>query len=161
MMKHLRRDAGHTLIETLVTLGILGVMVASGLPKWDPRRQDINTARQMVLGDYRYARARAITTGVHFSVKITNSQQYQVQRHVQNADGSWSVAGVVRTVNLPSNLVIGSFPDTLEFNTRGLMITLPPSGPASQLYVNLVDQAGTAKAHQFSVWPSGQINEEF
>jgi hypothetical protein len=145
----------------LITIGILGVIVASGIPNWDPRRQDVNTAMAMVLGEFRYTRARAITSGTHFSIKMNSANQYQVQRHVQDPnDGTWPVDSVTRTVDLPSNLVFWMFPDTIEFNTRGLMVTELTPGNPTELFVNIYDQVG-GHAHQFSVWPSGQVNEEF
>lgn len=159
-MKYLRREAGNTLIETLVTVAIVGVIIASGMPKFDPRRQDINTALATLLGDFRYTRARAITAGTHFSIKMNSSTQYQVQRHVQAADGTWANASAVQTVNLPDTLTLSMFPTTIEFNTRGLMVTETSPGVLSEIYVYLNDNVGS-RSHRFSVWPSGQVNEDF
>ena len=58
-----KNQKGLTLIELLVVVAIIGVIIGSGMPKFDPRRQDINTALASLLGDFRYTRARAITTG--------------------------------------------------------------------------------------------------
>jgi hypothetical protein len=46
-------------------------------------------------------------------------------------------------------------PDTIEFNTRGTMVTSP-----RPLYVYLTDQYAE-NVHSFSVWPSGQVHEEY
>lgn len=159
MMQYLRRDAGNSLVETLITISIIGVVIASGMPRFDPRRQDINTALATLLGDFRYARARAITGGTHFSIKMNSSTQYQVQRHTQSGS-TWPVASVAQTVTLPNSLQLFVFPSTIEFNTRGLMVTESAPGVSSEIFVYLNDVVG-GKSHRFSVWPSGQINEDF
>lgn len=155
-MKYLRREAGNTLIETLITVAIVGIILASAMPKFDMRRQDINDALANLLGDLRYARARAITTGTHFSIKVNNGTQYQVQRHLV-AGSTWPVETVTQTVNLPNTLQLYAFPATIEFNTRGLMVT---PGVTGEIYVYLNDNVG-GKSHRFAVWPSGQINEDY
>lgn len=159
MMKHFRRDAGNTLIETLVVVAIIGIILGSGMPKFDPRRQDINSALASLLGDFRYARSRAITTGTHFSVKMNTATQYQVQKHTQTGS-TWPVQTVTQTVTLPSTLQLSIFPDTIEFNTRGLMISESSPGVFNEIYVYLNDNVG-GKSHRFTVWPSGQVNEDF
>lgn len=159
MMKYFRRNAGSTLVESLITIAIIGVIIASGMPRFDPRRQDINTALATLLGDFRYTRARAITSGTHFSIKMTSATQYQVQRHSQSGS-TWPVASVPQTVKLPSTMQLFVFPDTIEFNTRGLMVTESAPGVSNEIFVYLNDTVG-GKSHRFSVWPSGQINEDF
>jgi type II secretory pathway pseudopilin PulG len=160
MMKYLRRETGSTLIDSLVTIGIIGVILASGMPKFDPRRQDVNTTLATLLGDFRYTRARSITSGTHFSIKMNSPTEYQVQRHSEGPGGTWPVDTVIETVTLPNSLELGIFPDTIEFNTRGLMVTQATPGISQELYVNLNDKIGNI-AHRFTVWPSGQINEDF
>lgn len=159
MMQYLRRDVGNSLVETLITISIIGVVIASGMPRFDPRRQDINTALATLLGDFRYARARAITSGTHFSIKMNSGTQYQVQRHTQSGT-TWPVSSVPQTVTLPNSLQLFVFPDTIEFNTRGLMVTESAPGVSNEIFVYLNDVVG-GKSHRFSVWPSGQINEDF
>ena len=159
-MKYLSRETGSTLIDSLVTIGIIGVILASGMPKFDPRRQDVNTALATLVGDLRYTRARAITSGTHFSIKMNSLTEYQVQRHNEGAGGTWPVQAVTQTVTLPDTLEIGMFPDTIEFNTRGLMVTTAADGTLQALYVTLHDKIGGA-AHRVEVWPSGQINEDY
>ena len=46
---------------------------ALGLPHLDTRRQDIQTTAAQVIADYRWARNRAITSGVHFGTQAAAS----------------------------------------------------------------------------------------
>jgi hypothetical protein len=91
---------------------------------------------------------------------MNSPTEYQVQRHSEGPGGTWPVDTVIETVTLPNTLELGIFPDTIEFNTRGLMVTQATPGISQELYVNLNDKIGNI-AHRFTVWPSGQINEDF
>ena len=100
--RHLRGQRGYSLIELLVAVGIFGLLAALGLPHLDTRRQDIQTATTQVIADYRWARNRAITSGVHFGIEWTSTNSYEVQRMKQAANGTWSKDVTVKSVTLPS-----------------------------------------------------------
>jgi hypothetical protein len=107
------------------------------------------------VGEFRTARTQAITSGVHYSVRVGTGGVLTVQRHSEAVDGTWPVALVTQTITPPSHLTWWMHPDTVEFNTRGTMITVP-----TPVYVYVTDSIG-ARTHAFSVWPSGQVHEEF
>lgn len=147
---------GYSLIEVLTAVAIFGVLAAAGLPHLDTRRQDIQTVTKQVIGDYRWARNRAITSGAHFAVEWMNDQTYQIVRMKQDNNGDWAADQIVKTVSLPSQIsTMWWWPDTHEFNTRGMMIS--STWPLFQL---LWDDQYTAY-HVVSLWPSGQIYEEY
>lgn len=151
----LTRAAGNTLIEMLIVIGIIGVICAAALPHFDTRRQDVHTAMRELVGQFRTARTHALTTGTHYALHMPTAGTLSVERMQQAADGSWQVADITQRIVLPAHLSFWMTPDTIEFNTRGTMITSP-----RPLYVYLSDQFGSA-VHSFSVWPSGQVHEEF
>jgi prepilin-type N-terminal cleavage/methylation domain-containing protein len=157
MMKRLQSSRGFSVVEMLVTIAIFGVLMGTAIPSLNPKRQDINTAMTTLMGDFRYTRAKAITTGTHFSVKMASTTRYQVQRHREDA-GAWPVDIVTQTVNLPSNITYFMFPDKFEFNTRGMLISTL-SGQPEPLYV-YVYESSSGTLRSFAVWPSGQVNEE-
>ncbi|MDX2167353.1 MAG: type II secretion system protein [Deltaproteobacteria bacterium] len=153
--QRLRARAGYTLIELLVAVAIFGVLAAAGLPHVDTRRQNIQTATKSVIGDYRWARTRAITSGVHFAIKWTNSTSYQVLRMKETAPGVWAQDVVVKTVSLPPDVsAYWTSPATQEFNTRGMMIS------TTYAIWQMLYDTRFGGYHLFSVWPSGQVYEE-
>lgn len=153
--QRLRNRAGYSLVELLVAVAIFGVLAAAGLPHVDTRRQNIQTATKQVISDYRMARTRAITSGVHFSIKWSNSTSYLVQRMKESSPGVWVLDSVVKTVTLPPDVAAyWTFPETQEFNTRGMMVSTNYA-----IWQMLYDTRFGAY-HMFSVWPSGQIYEE-
>lgn len=161
MLRHLTGSSGQTLAELMIVIGIFGVILSAALPGFDPRRQDINSATATLIGDFRHTRAKAITSGTHFAIKVLGPRQYEVQR--LNLEGAeWSVDTVINTVTLPGNVrfeLPGT--DTVEFNTRGLMVTtIEPASEPEPLYVYVFEDAGGG-TRSFSIWPSGQVHEEF
>lgn len=153
--RHLGDRRGYSLIELLVAVAIFGVLAAMGLPHLDTRRQDIQSATKQVIADYRWTRTRAITSGAHFAIEWTSTNSYEVQR-MKEVAGGWAVDTVVKEVTLPSHINTSWFwPAQQEFNTRGMMVTT--TYPLWQL---LWDSEYFGW-HMISVWPSGQIYEEY
>ncbi len=154
--QHPCREGGFSLIELLVAVSIFSVLAASALPHIDTRREDIQTVTRQVIADYRWARTRAITSGDHFAVEWLDPQRYQVQRLKQNTSGAWALDTVVKDVTLPEHIsVTWWWPAKHEFNTRGMMITT--TYPLWQL---LWDEKFSGW-HIVSLWPSGQVYEEY
>jgi len=154
--QRLRSRAGYSLIELLVAVGIFGVLAAAGLPHIDTRRQDVQSATQQLIADYRWARARAITSGTHFAIKWNSSTKYEVQRMRETGPGTWALDTVVKTVVLPADITVQwTFPLTQEFNTRGMMIS------KTSRIQQMVYDSRFGGWNIISVWPSGQIYEEY
>jgi prepilin-type N-terminal cleavage/methylation domain-containing protein len=150
-IEHVRSRAGYTVIELLVAVAIFAVLAASGLPHIDTRRHDIQSTTQQLISDYRWARSRAITSGVHFALKWTSGSAYQVQR-LEQVGTDWTLDAVVKEVTLPSTVVRSGSPDILEFNTRGMMIST-----TSTNFQDLTDTKFDTE-RRIAVWPSGQVN---
>src|SRR5262245_25760544 len=147
----MRSPAGYTVIELLVAVAIFAVLASAGLPHLQRNRQDINTATSQLVADYRWARARSITGGVHFALKWTSPTAYQVQR-LKLVGANWTLDQVITDVPQPANITRSGTPATLEFNTRGMMISTTTSNVQ-----DLTDSKFNAIRH-ISVWPSGQIH---
>jgi prepilin-type N-terminal cleavage/methylation domain-containing protein len=153
---HLRGQSGYSLIELLVAIGIFGLLAALGLPHLDTRRQDIQTVTKQVIADYRWARNRAITSGVHFAVEWTSTNSYEIQRMKEVAGGAWAKDVVVKRVTLPTYInTVWYWPSKQEFNTRGMMVT------TTYALWQLLWDSNYNGWHMLSIWPSGQIYEEY
>lgn len=143
--------AGYSLIEMLVAMAVFSILAAAALPHLNTQRQDLNSITKQTIGDYRWARTRSITSGVHHALAWT-STGYQVQRLKQNADGTWSLDRVVKTVSLPSTVSHSGSPSTIEFNTRGLVVGNGTIPMPSQTLASFGGSRGIA------IWPSGQVD---
>jgi prepilin-type N-terminal cleavage/methylation domain-containing protein len=149
--QRLRSRAGYSLIELLTAVAIFGVLAAAGLPHIDTTRQDIQSATKQVIADYRWARTRAITSGVHFNVTWTDTNAYQVER-MKQVGTTWSTDTVVKRVTLPASISRYAAQANVEFNTRGMMVS-----PNYNMFEMLWD--GKFSTYRMvALWPSGQVN---
>lgn len=142
---------GYTVMELMMTVVLIGVLVGTAIPHLDTRRESINGAVESVVGDLRFTRARAITTGRHYTFDIVDAQTYRVQR--MRVDGTaWTADSISRQVSLPEHVELTlDGASVLEFNSRGMMISadLPPT-------LTLNDTKFGA-GREVLIWPSGQI----
>src|SRR5262245_23032012 len=95
---------GYTLVELLTVIALFGALVAAGLPHVDPSRQDLNQSLAELIGDLRFARGRAITSGEHYAVKVDAAGSYEVQRLTLDATGTWVLDDVAKKVALPASI---------------------------------------------------------
>jgi prepilin-type N-terminal cleavage/methylation domain-containing protein len=152
--ERLNSQAGYSVLELLVAAGIFGVLAAAGLPHVDTRRQDLDTSVGRTVADLRFARSRAITSGDHYAVQFNGADSYEVQR-LELVGGTWTVDEVVKTVELPPHIEwLAGGVSTIEFNTRGMMISA--NAPVWPSVWDTLHNHG----RQVSIWPSGQIYVE-
>lgn len=145
-------QAGYTLVELLTTVAIFAILAGVGLPHIDTRRQSIKNATSQVISDYRFARARSITSGAHFALRWTSPSNYEIQR-LKQVGVQWQLDAIIKSVQLPANLSRSGWPDFVEFNTRGMMIS---SESMEQQRLSDI-QSGAERL--IAVWPSGQVTE--
>ena len=143
---------GYSLLELLVTMGVLAILTGTAFLGYRSNRLQINNAQRLVMGTLRGARANAISKSVHFAVNFAASDHLLVQRMVY--DGSaWQVDPAnVRTVAIPSPAYLASTAvgTRVEFDSRGVAVNLSVPQP-----IELRDSFGVSKSVQ--AWPSGEI----
>jgi len=138
-------------MELMMTVVLIGVLIGAAIPHLDTRRESINGAVHSVVGDLRFTRARAITSGTHYAFDVPDPHTYRVQR-MTNDGTAWVADSVSREVSLPEHVeLILEGADALEFNTRGMMISTEVTSTLS-----LHDKRFGAVRTLF-IWPSGQI----
>lgn len=142
-------------MDLMVAVTLLSVLAGVAIPHLDPRRESINSAVQSVVGDLRFARSRAITSGKHYAFELVDAHTYQVRR--MRYDGTeWITDSVWRQVTLPRYLDLtlnGS--SVLEFNSQGMMIS------AGQTPILTFDDTKFGAARVVQIWPSGQIQNAY
>ena len=148
-------EKGLTVIEMIVTLGIIGILTGVAVSSFGSKTLALSSATEDLLGALRVARANATGRGVHFRVTV-NANSYSIQRlQDPDEDGNWTPDGAAQQVDLPNPAYIGTGAGTaIEFDTRGLLVP-PPAGVITIQIVN-PDNGGTK---EIQVWPSGQIGQ--
>src|SRR5581483_620710 len=138
----LSAQRGMSLIELLVTVGILSIMIAVAVPRLNSSVLNLPVAEQNLIGDIRLARAYATTRGVHYRVSI-NATSYTVER-LQDADGDgvWEPDSrfPAQTVELPHDVSVSEGAGSvIEFTTRGLLADQADGTPAAVVSITLDD----------------------
>jgi Tfp pilus assembly protein FimT len=151
-IQRLHSQTGYTLIDLLTAVAIFVAVAAAGLPHIDTRRQDIQNATSQVISDYRWARARSITSGAHFALEWTSDASYEVRR-LKQVGTDWELDEIVKSVELPATIMRSGWPDSVEFNTRGMMIS------SENMEQQRLSDAAFSAERVIALWPSGQVTE--
>lgn len=140
----LHRARGFSLIEMLVVIGVMGVMVAIGVPAYNlwARSQSMKGAVQAIAGEVQMLRSRAMATGrtqtIHFALDSTNAGDYHVHENGR----------ITATFDLPRNVQYS------VYNQGGFSITPDGRSSASRLII-LRDRRGNRDT--VSVLTSGMV----
>jgi len=155
-------ERGMSLLELVVTIGLVGVLIAVAVPRLNSSALNMAVTTQNLIGDLRLARAYATSRGAHYRVTIS-SDSYSVRRlQDTDGDGVWEPDGAfpARDVALPPNISIGDGAGAaIEFDTRGLMADQPDGTPAAIVAIHITDAGAGGQDEDLEVWPSGQVQE--
>ena len=147
-----RNERGFSLIELLVTMGLIAVMLGIASPGMPRGAFALWDANQQLIADLRRTRTDALTKGDHFRLAVTSDTTYEETR-LRLVGTVWTSDAIPeRSRTLPAGVTFSAGVGTsFEFNTRGLLVT--PEAAAS---LQLLD-AHSYSTRQITVWPSGQV----
>jgi general secretion pathway protein H len=102
-----RQDAGTTLIEMLVVVGIVGLVAVLVFPAWSSplQRVQLYEARAALVSHLRTARADSVRQGVQVALEVT--------------DGGHGYGWEERQTALPAGVIIDGDPATITFFADG------------------------------------------
>ncbi|MBM4258984.1 MAG: hypothetical protein FJ147_24170 [Deltaproteobacteria bacterium] len=157
-----RGNAGFTIMELLVVVGVIGTMLIVATPAVNRKAASLPLASEELQGALRIARANSSRHGAHFRVTITGAQAYTIQRMQDpDGDGIWtpdsSYPTQPMTLSPPVSIGSGAIGKQIEFNTRGLLHSTVAGVVPSVVYIPLTVIGGGTET--LEVWPSGQVQE--
>lgn len=165
-LRRLRSVRGFTLIELAVTLALLGILLALGLPSfmtWT-RNAQVRSVAESLQGGVRRAQTEAVRLNQSVVLYLTNSKP-DLNVGADANGKNWSIQSIAQFVAVPgadkaadfliggaladvgSNITITSATSALCFNSNG-RLTAPPTGIAGATC--------TAAPQQFDVEASGR-----
>lgn len=157
-----RSQAGSSLAEVMVTIGIVASVMGMGVLGLERGYLNLTTTKQEIINDLRRARMQATLKGAHFRFEAMGNKYSVTRLADSNGDGTWDVdpAFPAKIVDLPSgfSVVVSSAGASAaaEFDGRGLLVP-PATGSFGIISVLISDSKG--KSETVQIWPSGQVEE--
>jgi type II secretory pathway pseudopilin PulG len=144
---------GFTVIELVVTAGLLSVLLGIALINLPRTAYGLQDGNARLIADLRLSRNDALAKGDHFRLRVITKSTYSEYRMALQNDGTWAETGnPVRSRTLPTKIEFsGGVGSSFEFNTRGLLVT-----PDAAATLTLQDKTSN-HTRQVTVWPSGQV----
>lgn len=122
---------GFTLIETLIVLGVVGVLFAIGFPtiRTAMIKANVRSARSSVITLYNQSRARAIREGRSVTLRFTSTSAWATASPRRSGGaGDCDTVGTTRQLANAYGVTVTATPDSFRIDPRGLGIQPSTSG---------------------------------
>jgi len=117
------RSRGHSLLEVLTAMTILGTVMAIGLPNMVNLRKPhkVMGAARQIAADVQVARQRAIARNARYRINFnTTAKTWTLERETAPSSNSWTADGSAQP--LPSGAAFGTITGASSvFNSRGML----------------------------------------
>lgn len=152
-LKRLRNLSGFSLLELVVTVGIMAVVIAILIPYLAPQSRYFDRDVREFVDNLQVAREFALSRSLHYQLQVTSASTYVIAQG-SLVSGSWTFPTIVRSVTLASGVRFGSgsVGQAAEFDTRGQLVG------ASLTFSVIKTVDGTTKTIQ--VYPTGMVEKQ-
>ncbi len=158
----IRSQVGSTLVELMVTVGIVTGVLGVGVLSLDRGYMNLPMAQQGLVNDLRRARMEATLKGAHYRFETASSHYVITRLSDSDGDGVWEVNQEFnpKTIDLPAGFSVavsaGGASSFAEFDGRGLLV---PEDDGSVSIVTVTITGGSGKSGAVKIWPSGQVEQ--
>lgn len=158
----IRSQVGSSLVELMVTVGIVTGIMGVGVLSLDRGYMNLPMAQEALVNDLRRARMQATLKGAHFRFETASSHYVITRLSDSDGDGEWEENQEFppKTIDLPPGFSVavsaGGSSSFAEFDGRGLLVP-EDDGSLSVVTVTITGEAGKSGAVQ--IWPSGQVEQ--
>lgn len=117
-----RRLRGHSFVELLIMLAVLGVLMAVVTPTTDVGRGGLDAAVQRLRSDLHYAQEMAMATGTAYGFEFVSATSYQIFVGAPGTPATDPYKHVPFTINIPDfyrNVQFSGAQPTVTFSSNG------------------------------------------
>ncbi len=154
MKSRSRKYHGFTLVELILTLVVIGIVLAVGLPGITrmKERSELITASSSLVAALNLARSEAARRGQNVEVRAQSNDQ-------TNWEAGWDVQYLDPVTN--NNVLIRTFPATsanLQISTDGANITFLPTGGVATVRCFDISASSGSGVRSVPVTAAGRVN---
>lgn len=116
-------SGGFSVVELVVTLGIMGVVLAIIIPRLSPQPRYFDADLREFVDNLQVARQWASSRTTHYRLRVTSTSTYVIERGVLSGN-IWTFPTVDRSVTLHARIAFGAgdVGKAAEFSSRGAMV---------------------------------------
>ena len=116
-------SGGFSVVELVVTLGIMAVVLAIVIPRLSPQPRYFDADLREFADNLQVARQWAMSRTTHYRLRVTSTSAYVIEQGVLSGS-IWTFPTITRSVTLHARIgfAAGDVGKAAEFSSRGAMV---------------------------------------